>query len=363
MARLLFALLYTLGHCEGHITIASMPADIDIATLALGGAQTGSPGGNSVCAHWCAANFAHPGVDCTSLAAKGTGPCYTCGPLKTIPSKELCSGACTNTDVDNKNCGACGNEVLNDPCFERYDTGLISTLQCPAGSSCNAGSCICSNSGKGLCDGGCPDLNSDSNNCGSCGHKVGYTASCNTMLPSGWLTGQQCPSGTSCSSGTCKCTNSGQPECNGQCPDYSSDDSNCGSCGNKARTALSLLQLSQLTESCSVLPEALAHQEAASARIPESRHVMANVRIIAPTVRIVDLAATRHVAICIVTKLSADRHCSVHPDSPASQEAVNVRIQACQSAMASVRITTLIAGIVDPAAIRHVVFCHCGKTS
>ena len=84
----------------------------------LGRAQTGSPGGNSDCAQWCAANFANPGKDCTSLAAKGTGPCYVCGPLKTTPTEQLCSGACSDTSSDNNNCGACGTKVST---FETRD--------------------------------------------------------------------------------------------------------------------------------------------------------------------------------------------------------------------------------------------------
>ncbi|KAK4460367.1 hypothetical protein QBC42DRAFT_253461 [Cladorrhinum samala] len=65
--------------------------------------------GNSACAHWCKDNFPNPGADCTSLAAKRLGPCYECGPLKTVPSKQLCAGSCADTLTDNANCGSCGN--------------------------------------------------------------------------------------------------------------------------------------------------------------------------------------------------------------------------------------------------------------
>ena len=80
-------------------------------TSVLGRPQTGEPGGNSQCAHWCADNFANPGEDCTSLAAHGGGPCYVCGPLKTSPSEELCNAVCTDTNTDNNNCGKCGTKV------------------------------------------------------------------------------------------------------------------------------------------------------------------------------------------------------------------------------------------------------------
>ena len=73
--------------------------------------QTGTPDGNSVCAKWCAANFTHPGADCTSLAARGGGPCYTCGPLKTIQTQMLCNEQCVDTLSDSQNCGKCSNVV------------------------------------------------------------------------------------------------------------------------------------------------------------------------------------------------------------------------------------------------------------
>ncbi|KAK2684885.1 hypothetical protein QWA68_016353, partial [Fusarium oxysporum] len=66
--------------------------------------------GNSECAHWCKDNFPSPGSDCTSLAAKGGGPCYECGAKATDHYKKLCNGMCTNTKTDSKNCGSCGNK-------------------------------------------------------------------------------------------------------------------------------------------------------------------------------------------------------------------------------------------------------------
>jgi hypothetical protein len=67
--------------------------------------------GNSACTQWCAANFANPGGTCTSLAAKGGGPCYICGPLKTSQTEQLCKGVCSETKTDSNNCGGCGKVV------------------------------------------------------------------------------------------------------------------------------------------------------------------------------------------------------------------------------------------------------------
>lgn len=81
-------------------------------TTVLGQGQKGTPYGNKQCAKWCAAHFPKAGAHCASLAAHGKGPCYDCGPLKpSTSSKQLCSGACTDTNTDNKNCGHCRTVV------------------------------------------------------------------------------------------------------------------------------------------------------------------------------------------------------------------------------------------------------------
>ncbi|KAH7129620.1 hypothetical protein B0J13DRAFT_564330 [Dactylonectria estremocensis] len=147
--------------------------------------QTGGPGGNIACAKWCAANFPiNTGSVCTSPAAHGTGPCWECGPQNTSPNKKLCNGACTDTNTDKKNCGACGTV-------------------CPSGSSCISGTCVCSG-GKPLCHGACPDLLYDPQNCGTCGtvcsssNCVNGACACNPI-------GASCDSTTasSCCSGHC----------------------------------------------------------------------------------------------------------------------------------------------------------------
>ena len=85
-------------------------------------AKPGSTG-NSVCAQWCSLNYANPGKDCTSLAAQGGGPCYKCGPLKTVVSMKCCNEKCCNTDNDDDNCGDCGKK-------------------CPSGEKCKSGKCV-----------------------------------------------------------------------------------------------------------------------------------------------------------------------------------------------------------------------------
>ena len=109
-----------------------------IAAAALGGlfiksgsgAAFAEAGGNSACAHFCNDTFP-PGPDrgeCKSDAAHGTGTCATCGPAAPAGHPDVCavgtSGAgccpakapnccnnttCVNLQTDVNNCGSCGN--------------------------------------------------------------------------------------------------------------------------------------------------------------------------------------------------------------------------------------------------------------
>src|ERR687893_1353134 len=68
--------------------------------------------------------------------------------------------------------------------------------------------------GQGCCNRTCVDLQSDPNNCGSCGNS--------------------CPEGVPCTNGGCVvCVQPEFPDnCNGECVDLQSDPNNCGSCGH-----------------------------------------------------------------------------------------------------------------------------------
>ena len=136
----------------------------------------GGSGGNSVCAHWCADNFPEPGNVCTAPAAHEQGPCYVCGPLKKSPTEQLCSGVCRETSTDVENCGQCGKMVSSKFLLHLLQYSRLELtdprLQCLSGAICDTSSCKCSNSGLPPCDGACPDLQTDSKNCGKCESKV-----------------------------------------------------------------------------------------------------------------------------------------------------------------------------------------------
>lgn len=74
-----------------------------------------------------------------------------------------CSGSCTNTDQDNKNCGGCGTV-------------------CPTGKACVAGTCAdpstCAGTGRVMCGATCTSLRSDNANCGACGKACAVGSSC-----------------------------------------------------------------------------------------------------------------------------------------------------------------------------------------
>lgn len=102
-------------------------------------------------------------------------------------------GSCGDTQTNASNCGTCGNV-------------------CPAGASCNAGTCACSGT-LAACGTACVDTKTSVTSCGACG-----TA---------------CASGAACANGTCTCPATASAVCNDKCVDLKSDVSNCGAC-NKA---------------------------------------------------------------------------------------------------------------------------------
>ena len=124
---------------------------------------------------------------------KTTADSSPCGPGAT-----LCSGQCTNTSNDNKNCGACGTA-------------------CKAGEVCAAGTCgLTCPTGFTNCSGKCVDLKTDVANCGKCDGA--------------------CKAGEVCAAGTCGLTcPTGFSKCSGKCVDTNSDSTNCGACATACK--------------------------------------------------------------------------------------------------------------------------------
>jgi hypothetical protein len=73
----------------------------------------------------------------------------------------LCGSACTNTMIDDRNCGGCGT-----------------TCAAPA-ESCSGGDCVDScGAGMVVCGGVCTDTSSSASHCGACGNACGAGRSC-----------------------------------------------------------------------------------------------------------------------------------------------------------------------------------------
>jgi hypothetical protein len=89
--------------------------------------------------------------------ARQTCSASTCGGC--AGGETICGGACTNTQIDVSNCGACGI-VCNSA----------------GGQTCVAGVCSCV--GSTNCSTFCVDTSTDSNNCGGCGTVCGPATTC-----------------------------------------------------------------------------------------------------------------------------------------------------------------------------------------
>ena len=109
-----------------------------------------------------------------------------------------CGTACVNLQTDAQNCGSCGK-------------------RCGNGAACKGGKCQSSTTPCSApqirCGGQCVDPNSDENHCGGCG--------------------QKCQGDLTCLNGACGCAGTEETACPGNiCVDLQTDDDHCGSCGN-----------------------------------------------------------------------------------------------------------------------------------
>ncbi len=118
-----------------------------------------------------------------------------CHGANCLAEETVCSGACANLDSDRDNCGSCGNA-------------------CGDGLVCSFGQCVegCDN-GLVRCNDVCVDVASDPDNCMTCGN------TCSAAM------------NQSCSAGVCGCA-ADELTCGGVCTDPLTSRDNCGASGD-----------------------------------------------------------------------------------------------------------------------------------
>lgn len=140
--------------------------------------------------------------------------CGTCRYVCPSDSPVCCGGVCKDTSSDTDNCGTCGH-VCD---FSNAAGGLCVQGFCDA-NGCDTGYDFCQTPGNVTCR----NLQTDPNNCGSCGHVCDVTGA----------NGVACVRGTcyptSCQAGYTLCKDAGG---NYYCANLTSDYNNCGTCGN-----------------------------------------------------------------------------------------------------------------------------------
>ncbi|MFT3924185.1 MAG: hypothetical protein QM778_16745 [Myxococcales bacterium] len=109
---------------------------------------------------------------------------------------------------DPVSCETCGTSSCVDTDTDLLHCGTCSNA-CPSGASCSSGTCTCP-AGFELCGGRCVDVSRDAAHCGSCG--------------------KSCGTGSVCTNGACACSD-GLDSCGGACVELASDPENCSGCG------------------------------------------------------------------------------------------------------------------------------------
>ncbi|WP_437302205.1 hypothetical protein [Sorangium sp. So ce388] len=87
-------------------------------------------------------------TDLAATVCAGGSTCQAGACACPLTGQTYCAPLCVNTNLDQFNCGECGNV-------------------CSGGAFCTAGACTC-NAGLAYCDGRCVNLSNDEAHCGSC---------------------------------------------------------------------------------------------------------------------------------------------------------------------------------------------------
>jgi hypothetical protein len=170
--------------------------------LARFGGSASAGGGNSICAHWCHANYSGSDAGaCTSDAAHGVGPCYECGPAAPAGNGlQYCGGVCISNCTALDQCHIAG---VCDP-----STQACTNPAATDGAACDDGdACTQTDTCQaGVCIGGNPVVCTASDQChvaGVCDPATGQCSNPNATDNTPCDDGNACTQSDTCQAGTC----------------------------------------------------------------------------------------------------------------------------------------------------------------
>lgn len=133
-------------------------------------------------------------VGCETCPDGNSGDSLFCHAADCAANEAVCGGVCSNLQTDRDNCGSCGHG-------------------CGDGLVCAGGTCVegCDN-GLTNCGAACVDTQTDEANCGACGVDDPTAA---------------CAAGETCLGGACVCA-AGSVVCAGTCTDPMTSNTHCG---------------------------------------------------------------------------------------------------------------------------------------
>jgi hypothetical protein len=194
------------------------------------------PANCGVCGHACVGGQGcNQGTCVANCGGVLNGSSGNCGSdCSGCPGTAACGGGCAYTATDVNNCGACGAACVpgqtctGGSCVPVCTGGGVCTLAGLCAGSCPTGSTVCGSAG-GESTAYCKNLQTDFNNCGTCGHVCAAGQGCDKGTCAA-----TCGSGGFGSGGNCGSDCSGCPgtvPCGSSCVDTESDPNNCGGCG------------------------------------------------------------------------------------------------------------------------------------
>jgi hypothetical protein len=202
--------------------------------------------GDTCCSTGCAnlmsstENCGSCGHACVTNEVCTAGICK-CGGATCMANETCCGTACKDLMNDAQNCGACGNTCgASETCV----SGTCICMGTSPARGCTAGETCCVAAGPST-TGGCFDLSSDHNHCGSCTMPCSSTQQCITGICQQTGCSPPCTNGNTCDANTVTCLCGGNAGCTDpnfccgtSCVDKMNDPRNCGGCNNDVRPNL-----------------------------------------------------------------------------------------------------------------------------